>query len=196
MLRLLVFLYLLVEIVALVFIGNAIGAVNTVLLLIAASLIGGWLLRKQVGGAIRAARARSQSDLAADPRSEVSDGVSLALASVLVVIPGFVTSVLGVLLLIPAVRRSLRPLIETRIAALGSRAMRTAGAAGYGSADQYAGRQGPRVIIVDGSIPGTAGPSYRASGPGPGPTRGPVTSSATVIGPRPGHPVIEGEVID
>jgi UPF0716 protein FxsA len=92
-----------VEILVLILIGQAIGAGWTILLVLATSALGGWLLRREGVRAWRAFRA----DLAEGrpPGNAATDGVLIFIGGVLMLVPGFVTAFIGALLLIPVTRR-------------------------------------------------------------------------------------------
>jgi UPF0716 protein FxsA len=109
---LLVILFVLVpiaEIYVIIQVGQAIGALWTVLLLIADSLIGARLLSWQG----RRAWAAFQAAMAAGrvPHREVLDGVLIILGGALLLTPGFITDVFGLLLLIPPTRAGFRRLL-------------------------------------------------------------------------------------
>lgn len=101
-----VLLYLVVEIVALVALGSAIGLGWTLLVLLAGSLLGMWLARREgVRAAQAIAEALTQRRLA---HAEVTDGMLVAAGGVLLFVPGLVTDVAGILLLLPPVRHLVR----------------------------------------------------------------------------------------
>jgi UPF0716 protein FxsA len=109
---LLVVLFVLVpiaEIYVIIQVGQEIGALWTVLILIADSLIGARLLSWQG----RRAWAAFQSALAAGriPHREVLDGVLIILGGAFLLTPGFLTDVVGLLLLIPPSRAAFRRLL-------------------------------------------------------------------------------------
>lgn len=91
------------EFYVLVEVGARIGAFNAVLLVILFAMVGVWLARTQGMGTL----ARIQQNLAQGvlPADEMLDGLFLLLAGILMVFPGFVSDVFGVLLLLPPVRR-------------------------------------------------------------------------------------------
>lgn len=91
------------ELFVLIKLGGAIGVLPLLLLLVAMALVGGWLLRRQ--GLSAVARAMRQMADNEPPVQAVVDGIGLTLAGVLMVLPGLITDVLALLLLIPAVRR-------------------------------------------------------------------------------------------
>jgi UPF0716 protein FxsA len=101
-------LYVIVEVV-----GDAIGAVWTILLLAAASVLGSLLLRSQG----RAVWRRFNEALAAGrmPHREVMDGVLVIFGGALLITPGFVTDIVGLLLLVPPTRAVVRRLAMRRL---------------------------------------------------------------------------------
>ena len=111
----LVFLLILVPVVELaVFIqvASAFGVWNTVAVLIAISLIGFWIVRRQGMGLWR--RAQLQLDAGRMPGREAVDGFLVLCAGILLLVPGFVTDALGLLLLFPPVRAGLRAFMTRR----------------------------------------------------------------------------------
>jgi UPF0716 protein FxsA len=101
-----VLLYLVVEIVAVIALGSWIGFLPTLLVLLAGSVLGGMLARRE---GIRAAQAVAE---AARSRrvatSEVTDGMLVAAGGLLLFVPGLVTDVVGLLLLLPPTRGLVR----------------------------------------------------------------------------------------
>jgi UPF0716 protein FxsA len=91
-----------IEITVIIQVGQWIGFLNTVGLLFLVSLVGAWLLKRQGLGVM--ARIREQRSAGRIPATEAFDGALILVAGVLLVIPGFVTDALGLLLLIPPVR--------------------------------------------------------------------------------------------
>src|SRR5205807_6154391 len=88
-----------VEITVMIQVGQLIGFLNTVGLLLLVSLVGAWLVKRQGLGVV--ARIREQRSAGRLPATEVFDGALILLAGVLLVIPGFVTDAFGLLLLFP-----------------------------------------------------------------------------------------------
>ncbi|MFC7616609.1 FxsA family protein [Actinokineospora soli] len=94
------------EVAVLVWIGGLVGLLPTILLLIGATLLGGWLLRRE--GA-RAMGALQQAVFARRaPDREVVDGVLVAAAGVLVFLPGLISDALALALLFPPTRALVR----------------------------------------------------------------------------------------
>jgi UPF0716 protein FxsA len=116
MVPLLFLLFILVpiaEIYVIIQVGQAIGALWTILLLIADSIIGARLLSWQG----RRAWARFQEALAAGrvPHREVLDGVLIVVGGAFLLTPGFITDVFGLALLIPPSRALIRRLLARAI---------------------------------------------------------------------------------
>jgi UPF0716 protein FxsA len=105
------------ELVVLIKIGAAIGALNTIGLMILSAIVGTALVRAQ-GLAVLG---RVRDSLARDifPAKAMFDGMCLLAAGVLFIIPGFVTDAIGLLLVLPPVRALLRTLIWRYLAARG-----------------------------------------------------------------------------
>lgn len=92
----------LAEIAAFVVVGSKIGALATVALTIATSIVGAMLMRWQGFGIL--SRLQRELDNGGSPGRELAHGAMVLLAGVLLLIPGFLTDVLGLLLFIPPVR--------------------------------------------------------------------------------------------
>jgi UPF0716 protein FxsA len=120
-------LYTVIELAVIVALASTIGFGWTVLLLLSTFVVGLALAGSQVKRHFR----RLQSGLsAATVQGAAADSVLVALGTVLVVIPGLASSVVGALLLLPPTRAAARPLVT----AMAARRMPliTAGAAGWG----------------------------------------------------------------
>lgn len=104
-----VLLYLVVEIVALVAMASAIGVGWTLLILVAGSLLGLWLARREGVRAAQAfAKAVTNRQVA---HVELTDGMLVAIGGVLLFVPGLVTDLAGLLLLL----RPTRSLVRRRL---------------------------------------------------------------------------------
>ena len=102
-----------VEISVVIQVGQWIGFLNTVGLLLLVSLLGAWLVKRQGLGVM--ARIREQRSAGRIPATEAFDGALILVAGVLLVIPGFVTDALGLLLLLPPVRAVVRRFVSRRV---------------------------------------------------------------------------------
>jgi UPF0716 protein FxsA len=115
-----------VEITVMVSVGAQIGVLSTIGLLVLATLVGGLLLRRE---GVRTLGALQQAVAAGRlPQREALDGVLIAAAGVLVILPGFVSDVLAILLLLPPTRALVRGLVVRRVERAVVRAQRRAGA--------------------------------------------------------------------
>lgn len=92
----------LLEIAGFVVVGSEIGALATIALVIASTVLGAMLLRYQGFGALR--RAQAAAATGGEPDREIAHGAMILIAGILLIIPGFITDVFGLLLFIPAVR--------------------------------------------------------------------------------------------
>ena len=120
-------LYTVIELAVIVALASTIGFGWTVLLLLGTFVLGLALAGSQLKRHIR----RLQSGLtAATVQGAATDSVLVALGTVLVVIPGLASSVLGALLLLPPTRAAARPLVI----AMAARRAPLIAAAGVGAA--------------------------------------------------------------
>jgi UPF0716 protein FxsA len=136
--------YVALEIWVLVLVGQAIGFLGLLGVLVLSAVLGAWALKREgrrsladLGRAVRSGR---------PAEAEVAGGMYVALAGVLLVVPGLLSTVAALVLLVPPVRRAL----SRRAAARAVRA---------GSA-----RMGPAFTVV-----GAGGPTTNATSWGPAP---------------------------
>jgi len=101
-----------VELAVLIQVAGVIGVLPTVGLVVASSLIGFWLMKAEGLGVLR--RMQAQVAEGQMPATEVVDGVLVLLGGLLMVLPGFISSIVGLLLLLPPVRALLRPVVLAR----------------------------------------------------------------------------------
>lgn len=94
------------EIAVFIKVGELIGVWPTVGLTLLGSFAGLALMRAQ--GLATLARARQAALDNQPPLDEMLDGLAILLAGALLIVPGFITDVLGLLLFVPWVRRGLR----------------------------------------------------------------------------------------
>src|SRR5215212_5601036 len=117
MLPLLVLLFIVVpiaELYVIIQVGEAIGALPTIAILIADSIIGSMLMRAQGRSAWR----RFNVALAEGriPHREVLDGALVIFGGALLLTPGFLTDILGIVLLLPPTRAVVRRVLVRRFA--------------------------------------------------------------------------------
>jgi UPF0716 protein FxsA len=103
----------LLEIYVLVQVGQVIGAWWTILLLVLDSILGTMLIRHEGGRAWRALREAIGSGRM--PARELADGALILVGGTLMLAPGFVTDLFGVLLILPLTRPVFRRLLTTLV---------------------------------------------------------------------------------
>ncbi len=126
-----------VEITTFIHVGGRIGALPTIVLTILTAGLGIALVRMQ--GIIAMADVQRAMLSGRAPFIEMLSGALLALAGVLLLIPGFVTDAIGFLLLIPPLRRAMAALLGRAL----FRQPPAAPGAGPGTAE------GSRIIEVE-----------------------------------------------
>lgn len=138
-----ILLWPLAEIAAFAMVGDALGALNTVLLVVLSGAAGLAILRRQGVAALMTART-------AGPPSagKLLDGLAVALAGLLLLLPGFLSDAVALALLIPGVRQGLGALLARQIVRSGGAFRFSAGAS----------RPGPGAGPSPGGAPGGGGP--------------------------------------
>ncbi len=91
-----------IEIAGFIVVGSHIGVFATLGLIILSAMLGFFLLRLQGIGLLQ--RIRTETAAGRVPDREMVHSAMLVLAAILLIVPGFVTSALGILLFIPFVR--------------------------------------------------------------------------------------------
>jgi UPF0716 protein FxsA len=102
-----------VELAVIIQVGQALGVIETLLLMVVVSAVGAWLVKREGIGVWR--RAQRQLETGVVPGLELVDGTLIMLAGALLLTPGFVSDCLGILLLLPPVRAGLRRLVVRRL---------------------------------------------------------------------------------
>lgn len=92
----------LIEIAGFVIVGSEIGVLATVGLVVLSGIVGAVLLRIQGFGMLT--RLRADAESGRDPSRQLVHGVMILVAGMLLVIPGFFSDIVGLLLFIPPVR--------------------------------------------------------------------------------------------
>jgi UPF0716 protein FxsA len=110
----LVFIVLpLAELYVILKVGDSIGWAPTILILVVDSLLGSVLLRTQgrsIWGRFNKALAEGRI-----PHREVMDGVLVIFGGAFLITPGFITDILGLILLIPPTRAVVRRIVQRRL---------------------------------------------------------------------------------
>jgi UPF0716 protein FxsA len=103
----------LIEIALFVTVGGALGLWLTLGIVLGTGVLGVTLLRRL--GLRSADRLRAEMERMRDPLGTAGDSVLLALAALLLILPGFMTDALGALLLVPPFRRLLIAQLTVRM---------------------------------------------------------------------------------
>jgi UPF0716 protein FxsA len=108
MVRRLLFIYAVVELAAIIALVSTIGVSWTLLVLLGAFVLGFAILAPAGGWQLSRQLVYLRLGLQ-EPRSALSDGAIVTVATGLVLVPGLVTTALGLLLLVPPIRAIARP---------------------------------------------------------------------------------------
>lgn len=104
----------LLELYVFVQVSSQIGFLPTVLWIVAISVVGAWLVKREGLSALRRANAKVANG--ALPTDELISGVLILVAGALLLTPGFFTDAFGVLLLFPPTRALLTSSVRRRFA--------------------------------------------------------------------------------
>ncbi len=103
------------ELYVIIQIGQGIGALPTILILVADSILGSLLMRSQGRAAWR--RFTQATGSGRVPAREVFDGALIIFGGALLLTPGFLTDIAGLVLLLPPTRAVVRKLLVRHFAA-------------------------------------------------------------------------------
>ncbi|MBB3037233.1 FxsA family protein [Hoyosella altamirensis] len=142
-------LYVIAEVTALVLLAQAVGILWTVAVVLGATLLGFMLFGMQTQSALR--QLGALRDGRGSPAGAVTDTMLIAIAGLLLIIPGLVTTALGVLILFPPTRALIRPVIML-LAVRRYRVAAASGAAGWGTMRAYRSPADSRHGVVDGVV--------------------------------------------
>lgn len=98
-----------IEIIVLLLSGNMIGFWPTVFLIVATGLIGAYLAKRQ--GMETWKRAQEQIRYGMMPGNEIVDGICIFIGAALLLSPGFISDIMGLLLVFPPTRNLLKPIV-------------------------------------------------------------------------------------
>ena len=93
----------LIEIYLFIKVGSEIGAINTILLILTTAVVGIWYARYEGFNTLRSGM--SQLVKNEIPLYEIVSGAAIAFAALLLILPGFATDVIGILLVFPVTRK-------------------------------------------------------------------------------------------
>ncbi len=93
----------LIEIYLFIKVGSEIGALNTILLIITTAVVGIWYARYEGFNTLRSGMSQLvRNEL---PLYEIVSGAAIAFAALLLILPGFATDIIGILLVFPVTRK-------------------------------------------------------------------------------------------
>ena len=98
--------YVVAELYVLIQVGQAIGALNTIGLMILISLVGVWLAKHE--GLQVLTRLRQQIDAKRMPTDELIDGGLILAGGLFLILPGFISDAIGIFVLFPPTRALVR----------------------------------------------------------------------------------------
>lgn len=143
------------EIYVIIQVGQAIGAAPTLVLLILESALGAWLVKREGARAWEALRTAIGSGRL--PTGELADAALVLVGGTLLLTPGFISDVVGFVLILPLTRPLARRVLGWLVA------------------------RRARVVVVRNVGPGAPGPARPAGWPAPGPAgEGPVLQGEVV----------------
>jgi UPF0716 protein FxsA len=98
-----------VELAVIIQVAHGIGVANTIFLLIAVSVLGSWLVKREGLNTWR--RIQASLERHELPTKDVVDGGLILFAGALLIAPGFISDVVGILLLLPPTRLVFRKVV-------------------------------------------------------------------------------------
>ncbi|WP_131104836.1 FxsA family protein [Ornithinimicrobium sufpigmenti] len=135
------------EVAALVAVGQAIGFWWTLGLLVTLTVVGVLLVRHETSRTYRALQDTLNSGKM--PADEMTDAILVMIGGFLLILPGFVSDVLGLLLVLPFTRPLARKLLQAFVA---SRAVAVVGTAGPPPAGGGVRRSSGRGQVIEGEV--------------------------------------------
>ena len=95
------------ELGVLIWSGNTFGLIPTILMIIATGIGGAYLAKYQ--GLLTMRKVQEQMNRGIMPGEEMIDGLCILLGGILLLAPGFLTDIMGLLLLLPPTRTMIKP---------------------------------------------------------------------------------------
>ena len=93
----------LIEIYLFIKVGSQIGALNTILLILTTAVVGIWYARYEGFNTLRSGMSQLVKNEV--PLYEIVSGAAIAFAALLLILPGFATDIIGILLVFPVTRK-------------------------------------------------------------------------------------------
>lgn len=155
MIRSILFVFLLIipiaEIAVFLTVGSIIGVLPTLAIIVGTAILGAVLLKRQ--GVSAFARLRADVDAGRVPAAAIGQAITVAIAGVLLLTPGFITDAVGFALFVPAVRswlwRQIRGSVQVH--QMNGAGMRSGPANDAGPAGRPQQRSRPPVIDLESS---------------------------------------------
>lgn len=149
----------LAEIAGFVVVGRAIGLWSTLALVVLSGLLGAFLLRQQ--GLHLLKKLSQESQQGHIPASSVVDGAMIVVAGILLLLPGFLTDIVGIALFIPFVRQFLWSLVGRRVVVVnsGRTGFRRPSPSSSGPSPERSGPSGKVVDLDEGDFRRDSGPN-------------------------------------
>lgn len=135
------------EVAALVAVGRSIGFWWTLGLLVALTVVGVFLVRRETSRTYKALQAALNSGKM--PADEVTDAILVMVGGFLLILPGFVSDAVGLLLVLPFTRPVARRLLQAFVA---SRAVAVVGPGAQPPAAGEARRGSGRGQVIEGEV--------------------------------------------
>ncbi|MCT8972203.1 FxsA family protein [Microbaculum marinisediminis] len=135
------------EIALFVVIGEQIGVLATIAIVILTAIAGAWLVRRQ--GLETLAKARADIDRNVLPTDAMSEGLAILVAGALLLTPGFLTDAIGFTLLVPPARRVIVSAIAGWLAGRVTVVEMGGGGPGGRPGGHPRGRHGRRDDVID-----------------------------------------------
>ena len=126
-------LWIWAELAALVAIGGEVGVLLTIAGIFVTAMVGVWLLRTQ--GQVIMASLQAQLARGEAPVASLADGISILAGAVLMLIPGYLTDGIGLVMFLPVIRTLIGAFLLKRLGSRGGFMMRGGMPFGTGPAD-------------------------------------------------------------
>ena len=127
------------ELTLLIKVGSYIGALNTVILTVLISTTGAWLARVQ--GFLVLQKIQNNLNQGIMPTEDMLDGMMILVGGILLLVPGFITDAIGLILLFPVTRWLVKQLSRRYITAMLKNGQIT-------TFSQYSGRRDDNIIDI------------------------------------------------
>lgn len=157
------------EISVFVIIGGEIGVLPTIALIVLTAILGSILLRWQ--GLSTLSKIQSEMEAGRVPGRELTHGAMILVAGILLLVPGFVTDIFGILLFIPPVREIVWRFLRSRVSFVATRGpfrQHRPGDPFHGSDNENDGRTGNKNNRGPGSVVDLDESEFSRARPGKG----------------------------